>query len=216
MNDKRQKLWKDFIVKYKKHFKSFDEIWSEKLIELQIFLEKYKRRPKALEKAEIQLCQWLEQNIGRYRINNEFKNHIERTKKWELFLEKNKEYFNSLDEVWEENFKKVKEFIIKNEQRPNKRIENEKYLGSWLTNQVKNYKNNINSFYDNPERRKQWEQFLVNYKEYFKSFDDVWNEHNFSKKFIYTFSHLKRPFNHGHLFQCYLSLIFFLFQQLTY
>ena len=44
---------------------------------------------------------------------------------------------------------------------------NIKILGSWLSTQKQNYKNNENIMKINEEIKKQWEQFIEKYKELF-------------------------------------------------
>jgi hypothetical protein len=89
-------------------------------------------------------------------------------KKWDEELvnnEKYRPYFMSNEEIWMNNIDKTKLFMDKNKKRPSKRSEDEeeKYLGSWLTNQVGNYKKN-NKIMTEENIRKTWLEFTTNPK----------------------------------------------------
>ena len=90
-------------------------------------------------------------------------------KQWEEFNEKYKELFKSNEELWIDNLNKLEEYIIGNRKMPSKRDKdiNIKILGSWLSTQKQNYKNNENIMKINEEIKKQWEQFIEKYKELF-------------------------------------------------
>jgi hypothetical protein len=59
--------------------------------------------------------------------------------------DKYKEYFLSNEEIWYDYLHKAKKFMDKNDKRPNSHSKNEdeKKLGSWIGNQLQNYKKNI-------------------------------------------------------------------------
>jgi len=113
--------------------------------------------------------------INNYKFKkNSFKNNPERVKQWEHFMEEHNDYFQTIDDKWEEKFEKLKQFINKEKRKPN--IKKEKILYNWLSHQKTNYKSKTKSFKDNPERCKQWEDFIEQYKEYFQTIHDKWEE----------------------------------------
>jgi hypothetical protein len=89
--------------------------------------------------------------------------------KWEEFIDQYKEYMLNNEESWYNNFKKVKLYINENKCRPSKHSKdnNIKQLGIWIGNQQNNYNKNEQIMKDNNIRIK-WEQFINEYKEYFK------------------------------------------------
>ena len=169
-NIERCKQWAEFLEEYNEYFKSLDELWDDTLNELKIFLYKEQRKPHI--KTEKKLYIW----VSHQRKKDNFKNNPERCKQWAEFLEEYKEYFKSFDEIWDDNFEELKIFLQHNKRRPSETNESEKKINGWLQNQIKNYKTKTKSFKDNPERCKQWEDFLEEYNEYFKSLDELWDD----------------------------------------
>jgi hypothetical protein len=96
--------------------------------------------------------------------NDEF--NVFRIKEWNTFLEKHESLLKTKDDLWNENLKRIKEFINKNKRRPYQTKEDEKILGKWLSEQLTNYKKNKDGMKGHT-RRKQWEKFIEEYKQYF-------------------------------------------------
>jgi len=76
---------------------------------------------------------------------------------------------------WNDKLKLVEEYIIENNKRPSCTDKNKdiKVLGTWLSNQQKNYKNNEQIMKDENIRKK-WTDFIDKYKEYFLSNTELW------------------------------------------
>ena len=217
-NHERCKQWEDFLEEYKEHFKTLDETWNEQLENIKQFINKNKRRPNKRSKNEKEkyLGGWLGTNLLSYNSKTSgFKDNPERCKQWEQFLEEYKEYFQSLDETWNEHFEELKQFMKKEKKRPNKRSKNEteKILGIWIGRQLKNYKTKTEGFKDNPERCKQLEELLEEYKEYFQSLDETWNAQLENLK-LFINKEKRRP-NHGKETEKYLGR-WFQHQQANY
>ena len=177
----RCKQWEEFLEDYKEYFKTKDEQWDENLQLLKEFINKHKRRPLKDDKY---LYTWLGNHFHKYKTNG-FKDTI-RCKQWEEFVEEYKQYFKTDDEKWDENLQLLKEFINKHKRKP---LKDDKYLYTWLRNQVPNYK--TNGFKD-PIRCKQWEEFLEEYKPYLKTEDEQWDENlQLLKEFINK--HKRKP-----------------------
>ena len=137
-------------------------------------MEKEKRRPNesATEKF---LSNWLTKQIQNYKTKiKSFKENPERCKQWEDFIEKNKEYIKTYDEKWDEQFEELQTFLEKEKRRPNRITES--LLNRWLEVQIQNYKTKIKSFKENPERCKQWEDFIEKNNEYIKTLDELWDD----------------------------------------
>ena len=90
---------------------------------------------------------------------------------------------------WYVNFENVKIFINEHKKRPRSSTnETEKKLGGWVDEQCKKYKHTIKD----EKKYKLWTEFLEEYKEYFKSNDDVWYT-NFENVKTFINEHKKRP-----------------------
>lgn len=106
---------------------------------------------------------------------------------WTAFLEEYKEYIQfqldyvrrekSGDEVWYETFKQLKTFMNENKTRPLQHSTNtiETRLSNWTLSQLQNYKNKKQAMKDET-KYDLWTEFMEEYKEYFKSHDEVWYE----------------------------------------
>ena len=73
---------------------------------------------------------------------------------------------NSDEIIWNDNFEKVKSYIKKYNCKPSEKSKdnNIKKLGYWIKKQQINCKN-----------KNKWEQFINEYKEYFLSYEELWN-----------------------------------------
>jgi superfamily II DNA or RNA helicase len=76
---------------------------------------------------------------------------------------------------WEDKLKMVEEYIIEHEERPSHHNKNNeiKALGSWLSHQITNYKNN-EQIMKNENIRTVYMEFIKKYKEYFMSNRELW------------------------------------------
>ena len=182
MDQERYQQWTEFLEEYKEYFKDLDEVWNEQFIQLKMFIDDNQRTPTYHSKNETEnkIARWVSSQQINYKRKRKGMKNEERYQQWTEFLEEYKEYFKDLDEVWNEKFIQLKEFIDDNKRTPASSSKDEiekieKILGSWLSNQQKNYKNKINGMKDE-ERYQQWSNFLEEYKEYFKSDDDIWDE----------------------------------------
>jgi hypothetical protein len=93
---------------------------------------------------------------------------------WEQFQLEYQEYFISNEENWKNTLQQVKDYINNNKKRPSNKDKNKdiKTLGNWVCAQLTNYKNN-KQIMKQQEIRVQWEQFQLEYQEYF-----LFNEEN--------------------------------------
>jgi hypothetical protein len=87
---------------------------------------------------------------------------------YENFLQDYEEYFISNEELWNNNLNLVKNYVDENKMKPSEYSKNNeiKKLGSWLSNQNQNYKNNKYIMKDK-NIREIYENFLQDYEEYF-------------------------------------------------
>jgi hypothetical protein len=121
-------------------------------------------------------------------------------------LEEYKEYIDlsleykpkekSGDEVWYETFEQVKIFIDENKKRPSptSKNETEKKLGNWIGFQQQTYKKKINAMKDTA-KYDLWTKFIQEYREYFKSNNEIWNE-NLRDLKTFLNENKRRPSDH--------------------
>jgi superfamily II DNA or RNA helicase/CHASE3 domain sensor protein len=195
-DETKYSLWSEFLEEYKEYFKSDDEVWYEKFEELKTFINENKRRPSEISSNEIEkkLGSWLSHQITNYNKKLEAMKDEAKYLLWSKFLEEYKEYFKSNDEVWDENFKELKKFINENKRRPSHRSSNEieKKLTLWINTQTQNHKKKLHSMKDET-KYSLWSKFLEEYKEYFKSNDEVWYE-NFESVKLFINENKRRPY----------------------
>jgi len=175
--------------------------WNRRLEEAGKFILANKRRPskRSDNNYEKTLGLWIRTQITNYNKKHNSMSVIERQTMWENFAEIHKQYLLNIDEVWENNFKEVHEFIIKYNRRPStdgKDISiHEKQLASWLQHQITNYKKKQRSMALN-ERQTMWENFVETHKQYFLNNDEVW-ETTFKEVHEFITKYKRRPVEKG-------------------
>jgi len=87
----------------------------------------------------------------------------------------------------------VKEYIDKYEKRPSKHDKNNniRSLGKWITDQLYNYKKDL-QIMKNKEIRIIFKKLLDDYKKYFKTDHEIWNE-KYNKLIEFIIKYNKRP-----------------------
>jgi hypothetical protein len=112
---------------------------------------------------------------------------------WTKFLDEYKEYFVSNADVWFKNLNDVKKYINENEKRPSSSDKNKEIqkLGYWIENNQKKYIKKEENM-KQQEIYDEWTSFLNEYKEYFKSNDEIWSDF-FEKLINYINSNKKLP-----------------------
>ena len=172
MKDKNKKKdYELFIDQYKEYILSYEESWYNNLEKVKLYINENKCRPvdKSKDNNIKQLGQWLLHQQSNYKNNDNLMKNENIKRYYELFLEEYKEYFLSNEEIWYEKLEQVKLYINENKCRPanNSKNNNIKQLVNWIGHQQNNYNKNERIMKDNNIRIK-WEQFINEYKEYFK------------------------------------------------
>jgi len=146
--------------------------WFDNFKNLKSFINLNKKIPssKSKNKEEKYLGKWLHHQKQNYKNNEKFIKDENRKKIWEEFLEDYKEYLKDGEEIWYDNFEKLKSFIGLYKKTPTSGSKNkeEKYLGKWLDHQKQNYKNNEHGMKDE-DKRTLFKDFLEKYQEYLKN-----------------------------------------------
>jgi superfamily II DNA or RNA helicase len=201
---KKEKIynkWSEFINhdNYKVYFLSNEELWNNILNQVIQYINKNNKRPsKRDNNSNIKkLGAW----IGLQQVNYKKKLQIMKNKeiynKWKEFInnEKYKIYFQSNEEIWNDNFIEVKKYIDINNKKPlesDKNL-NIKKLGVWISYQQQNYKKKEHIMKNN-EIYNKWTEFINdnNYKKYFLSNEEIWND-NFIEVKKYIDINNKKP-----------------------
>jgi hypothetical protein len=172
-----RKLWEDFISdeKYSQYFMSNDDKWIETLNKVKEFIDENNKRPSSTSKSKKEkiLGYWLSDQRKNYKSNRYIMKNPDIRKLWEDFVndEKYSQYFMSYEQIWEYKFEKVKEFLTREQRRPNARSqdENESTLCHWLQTQNTNYRKQRERMKHETYRQK-WEEFITS-DEYSKFFN---------------------------------------------
>ena len=202
-NEDTRATWEDFVEEYKEYLLDDDEKWDILFNNLKLFINENKNRPSSTSKnkEEKRLGGWLSNQITNYKnktdgMKNEDRRKVwdeDRRKVWEDFVEECKEYLLDNDEKWDIQFNNLKLFINENKKRPSDSSKNkeEKLLGVWLCHQITNYKNKTDGM-KNEDRRKVWEDFVEECKEYLLDNDEKWDI-QFNNLKLFINENKKRP-----------------------
>ena len=178
-DDEKEQKEDSIDLRYELIYNSFGilinrtEIWEENLTKVKNYIDHHKKRPSCKDKNKTikSLGKWLSHQSENYKVNKYIMKDKNTRKKWEEFINIYKEYFSSNEEIWKDNLEQVKEYIDQYKKRPSTRDKDKtiKSLGSWLDNQITNYKGNKKSMKEENIKKK-WEDFIQDdkYKQYFK------------------------------------------------
>ena len=170
----RKKLWQEFIndTKYKHHFMTLEEEWIFKLNKTKQYIDDNEDKPtyyKCKSKEDKELGKWLDHQISNSKTDMKmFSGDSKIKEQWNQFIndEKYKIYFISQEEQWIVKLKNCKDFIKENKRRPNTKseIKEERTMGYWITNQIKNYKNKCEILGESESLQKIWITFISDIK----------------------------------------------------
>ena len=143
----RQKKWEEFINddKYKKYFLKPEKEWQLNLDKVKTYIHKYNTKPtyyKCKNKGDKELGKWLDHQTSNYNAKIKMFTDGIIKQLWEQFIKEYKEHFMTQEEKWIEKLDNCKEFITINNRRPNikSKIEEERIMAYWISNQNKNYR----------------------------------------------------------------------------
>ena len=184
LNEPRRSVFEQFQEEYKEYFLTNIDIWHDKLDKVKYFIIENNKRPNQYSSNvdEKILGQWLRSQIKNYKKQKQAMSlNDPRRNIFEEFLDEYKEYILSLNEIWYDNLEKLKKFINENKKTPS----SETQIGAWLSGTIIKHKQQKEAMILNDPRRKVFEEFLDEYKEYILSNDDIWyNNLNKFKQFI--------------------------------
>ena len=141
------------------------------------YINKNKKKPSNRDKNKDikRLSEWLTCQQTNYNKEDQNMKNENIRKLYEEFIKEYEEYFISNEELWKAKLVQVKEYINKNKKRPSNKDKNNeiKRLGEWLSGQQKNYKKECHIMKDDIIK-KQYEEFMKEYEEYFISNEELW------------------------------------------
>jgi hypothetical protein len=184
-NDVIYNKFKDFIETYKEYLLQNKEGWNNNLKKVINYIKENNKLPTHYDKnKEINsLSVWIGTQKKNYKIRKEIMKYDIIYNKFKNFLEIYKEYFISNEEIWNNHYEKVINYIKENNKLPLEKHKSKdiKFLGKWLSCQKTNYrlKNRImknNTIYN------KFKEFLETYKEYLLSNEEKW--YNYFEKLI--------------------------------
>ncbi len=168
--------FKEFLELYKKYFISNEEFWNNNLEKVIKYINMNKKTPSAADKEVGYLGGWLSDQKKNYKKREQIMKNDIIYNKFKDFLETYKEYFLSNIEIWNNNLEKVIEYIKENNKLPYEKEKNNEIgkLGKWVSTQKKNYKIR-KEIMKNDIIYNKFTIFLEDYKEYFLSNEEIWN-----------------------------------------
>jgi hypothetical protein len=153
--------------------------WHIKLNKVKRYIHEYKKLPPCnAQNAKIKnLYKWIKKQERKYKDAKYIFENREFYREWSKFIEENNTYFLSRYDKWIYNLNMVKHYINEHHEMPKKSsndIEIRK-LGSWVEYQKNKFKNNV---YNMKYRKIYdiWNQFVHEYKKYFKTQKTKWIE----------------------------------------
>jgi superfamily II DNA or RNA helicase len=197
LNEEIYNKWTEFINddKYKIYFISNEDNWLEIFNKLKKYIDDNNKRPILTE--DIKLAYWITDQQKHYKKKEGNMKNEKIYNLWTEFIndDKYKIYFLSNEDAWLEILNKVKLYIDTYNKRPSKDNNDKqiKFLGAWISNQLKNYQNE-EQIMKNKEIYNLLTEFINDpvYKVYFLSNEDAWFE-SFNKVKLYIDTNNKRP-----------------------
>ena len=95
LNENIRNSWDNFIKDYKQYFISNEELWTNKLTELKIFIDLNKRRPSEGKKeTEKVLSKWLSHQLDNRKNEKQIMLDEDVKNSWDIFIKDYQQYFN--------------------------------------------------------------------------------------------------------------------------
>jgi superfamily II DNA or RNA helicase len=175
--DEIRLIWEKFIDKYHK-YKTNKDKWFENFEAIKEYVKQNNHLPSNENTKDKNV-----QKLGNW-LNEQKQNHKNRTQRfkddrmfeiWDKFVKDNYELFKTNEEVWLENFDRLKVYIHKNNKLPSKKAKNEdKNIGLWVCHQKQIYRKNEDIMKNNDIRRI-WEEFVTDNSILFRTNEELWN-----------------------------------------
>lgn len=195
-DETKRTLWIDFMNKYKKYMKSKDEIWYDTFDDLKKYIDEHKKRPSSSSRKHEEkiLGTWFNGQQWKHKNNADCMKDIDRKNTWSSFIKDYSPFLKYSDDIWNDTLEELKSFIHTHKRRPHNTrrtdVDNENKLARWIGTQMRfNVKHDAN-------RKKIWTEFMEEYSEYMKTFDEIWDEHLMNAS-NFIEHHKRRPNNNS-------------------
>jgi len=161
--------WSETInnPQYREYFQSNEEQWYEHLQKVTKYIDDNKKRPNSMDKNKNikHLGSWITNQTINYKKKTCIMLNEEIYDKWSETINnlQYKKYFQSNEDQWNEKLQKVITYIDDNKKRPSKHDKNKenKGLGNWVSDQIKNYKKKT-CIMSNNEIYNKWTEIINN------------------------------------------------------
>lgn len=158
--DKNQAI-EELLFMYSAYFKSEEEIWVDKLNEIDKYIMVNKKRPAKCKNKDVnQMNSWLDYQLNR-RENKFFTSNT--LVLFEQFKEKHKLLFNPSTSKWLYTYNQIISYIKINKQLPFNKKERKK-MQKWINKQKKSYNNLDNKW--TIEQREKWLYLMKKHQKY--------------------------------------------------
>ena len=166
MNNKiKYDLWTTFLEEYNEIFKTYDELFSDNLLKLKIFIKDNQQLPHRNKNKY--LSQFLRHQMENYKNMKKSMLNSDNLDAWTIFIETYSDYFK---DNWYTFYEELHDYIIFNHALPKWNTA----IGRWTRRQNKNYTKKLESMLDN-KKYELWSKFLEENKKYFICKDEKWN-----------------------------------------
>jgi transposase len=170
--------WQKFVDEYNEYFQSNEELWNENIKKIIEYINRYHKIPSQHStNVEIKrLGLWIYTQRKNYKNKTQIMKNKDIHNLWQKFVDEYHEYFQSNEELWNENIEKVIEYINRYHKLPSTESANMeiKKMGRWIGSQKDNYKNK-KYIMKNEDIYNRWQKFINEYCEYFQSDEELWN-----------------------------------------
>ena len=194
-------VWTEFInnPQYSEYFIDNHTAWYYNLTELKNYLDANNKRPcKESDDTETKILgSWCSTQIKNYGKKEYIMSDHAIYTAWTEFINNPQysEYFIGNNTAWNNNLSELKAYLDANKKKPSKYSKDPKtkQLGTWYTNQIKNYNNKAYIMSDSAIYTA-WSEFINNpqYSEYFNNNNTTW-KNNLSELKTYVDENKKRP-----------------------
>jgi len=187
--------WDTFTTKYQAFFMSNEDIWNNSKHQVENYIQNHNKLPSHHDKDKNikQLGCWILNQKINYNKQQYIMQYPQIREQWEAFTNKYQTLFMSNEDIWNNSKNQVEDYIQIHNKLPSStdKDKNIKQLGSWLSTQKANYKNQQYIMKD-PQIREQWDAFTNKYQTLFMSNEEVWNNYKHQVK-DYIQIHNKLP-----------------------
>jgi superfamily II DNA or RNA helicase len=170
-------LWVSFTKQFEKYFLSNEEVWKQKLNNLEKYINENNKLPSHNDKnGDIKrLGGWIGVQKKNHKKRTEIMKNREIYDLWTTFTKQYETLFLSNEEIWKNTLDNVKKYIDMNKIIPCFTNENDeiKKLGRWVDAQKQKHKNKTQIMV-NKGIYNLWSEFIKKYKTLFMSNGEAW------------------------------------------